>query len=563
MPQAVIENPILNSPFEVPARHFRFDEDGISDVVVEDRRPSSYFIPVPKPRKQGKQAKPLTQTTLWEEEKHQNDDINFIRARIKLWRELDYHGVTPTTRGLLEHWQRTDRDRRLFFCQVEALETFIYLTEAAEKNGDPHLVEILSEHSTAAGTSLPRQACKMATGSGKTVVMGMLIAWQTLNKVANPRDRRFTDSFLVVAPGITIRDRLRVLLPSDPENYYEFLDLVPGDLRAALGQAKIVIVNYHAFKCRDLGEAGGLTKKVLANGKPSAFIETPDRMVRRVCRELGNKKQIVVLNDEAHHCYRSRPTEEKLTGDDRKDAESREEAARLWISGLEAVQAKVGVKVVYDLSATPFYLQGSGYREGTLFPWVVSDFSLIDAIESGIVKIPRVPVSDNSLGGDLPTYRELWLRIRDELPKKGRGSLDPSVTPQLPKELEGALRSLYSHYEKQFHAWEQDADALSLGHTPPVFIVVCNNTSVSKLVFDWIAGHEIGQAHPDGSPLVAPGHLLAFTNAEHNRWRGRPNTILVDSEQLESGEGMSDDFKKLLARLSIALPRPGCRRPDR
>ena len=190
MPQVVIENPILNSPFEVPRLHFRFDDEGISDVVVEERRPSSYFIPVPKPRKQGKQAKPLTQGTLWEEEKHQNDEINFIRSRVNLWRDRDYPGVTPTTRGLIEHWKAEDRDRRLFFCQVEALETFIYLNEAAEKNGDPHLVNQLREHASAAGTSLLRQACKMATGSGKTVVMGMLIACHTLNKVANPAGRR-------------------------------------------------------------------------------------------------------------------------------------------------------------------------------------------------------------------------------------------------------------------------------------------------------------------------------------------------------------------------------------
>src|SRR5262249_8771276 len=255
------------------------------------------------------------------------------------------------------------------------------------------------------------------------------------------------DAFLLVTPGITIRDRLRVLLPSDPHNYYQSLDLVPTEHLADLGTAKVVISNFHAFKPKEQGDAGKLTKAILSQGGPSAFTETPPQMGGRRCRELGTKKNIVVLNDEAHHCYRSKPAEggERLTGDERKEAQRREEAARLWITGLEAVDRAIGVRVVYDLSATPFYLKGSGDPEGTRFPWVVSDFSLIDAIESGIVKIPRAPVADNAMTGDQPTYRDLWLRIRDALPRKGRGSDAVAGPPQVPKELEGALRSLYSH----------------------------------------------------------------------------------------------------------------------
>jgi type III restriction enzyme len=420
-PVIIIENPILNSPFEDPRRYYKFDEDGITDEIVEGRRPSSYFIPIAAPRKKGKQ---LTFDTVWTQDRaKENDEINFVRNRVALWRERSYPDITPTTRALLEYWQRPDRERRLFFCQVEALETFVYLTEAAEKSGDAGILNKLRESLAAAGTSLFRQACKMATGSGKTVVMAMLIAWHTLNKRRTPQDRRFSDAFLIVTPGITIRDRLRVVLPSDPHNYYQALDLVPAEHLADLGTAKVIITNFHAFKARDRGEAGKLTKVILTRGEPSAFTETPAQVVRRVCRELGTKKNIVVLNDEAHHCYRSKPVEgEKLTGDERKEAEQREEAARLWLTGLEAVNETVGVKVVYDLSATPFYLRGSGYPEGTLFPWVVSDFSLIDAIESGIVKVPRVPVADNAMTGELPTYRYFWPLIRDALPKKGRGA---------------------------------------------------------------------------------------------------------------------------------------------
>ena len=304
------------------------------------------------------------------------------------------------------------------------------------------------------------------------------------------------------SPGITIRDRLRVLYPSDPANYYDMLDLVPPERRTDLGTAKIVISNFHAFQCKETGDASRLTKEILLRGAPSPFIETPAQMVRRVCRELGNKKNLVVINDEAHHCYRSKPTEaeEKLTGDDRKEAQEREEAARLWITGLEAVHAKFGAGQVYDLSATPFYLKGSGYPEGTLFPWVVSDFALIDAIESGIVKIPRVPVSDDAMIGDFPTFRDLWFRIRDGLPRKGRGTDALTGPPILPAALEAAMESLYGHYRKQHDEWERDSESLADGRTPPVFIVVCNNTNVSKLIFDYIAGFETEATHPDGDP---------------------------------------------------------------
>jgi type III restriction enzyme len=354
MKQVIIENPILNSPFEEPRRHYKFDEDGITDQIEEKRRPSSYFIPIAAPRKKVKQ---LTFDTLWTLDRNkENDDINFIRGRVSLWRDREYPDVTPVTRALLDYWRRKDRERRLFFCQIEALETLVYLTEAATKSGDAGILNRLQEALTAAGTPLPRFACKMATGSGKTLVMAMIVAWHTLNKRRSPNDKRFSDAFLIVTPGITIRDRLRVLLPSDPHNYYQALDLVPAEHLPDLGTAKVVITNFHAFKPRELGEAGKLTKAILAQGNPTAFTETPAQVVRRVCRELGTKRNLVVLNDEAHHCYRSKPLEdgEKLTGDERKEAQHREEAARLWITGLEAVHDGGGIRAVYDLSATPF-----------------------------------------------------------------------------------------------------------------------------------------------------------------------------------------------------------------
>ncbi|MFH2104146.1 MAG: DEAD/DEAH box helicase family protein [Chloroflexota bacterium] len=546
MKQVVIENPILNAPFEEPRRHFKFTEDGITDEIVEGRRISQYFIPIPRPKK--KSPKQLSFETGWTADRiEENKDINRIRTRVAIWRQGGYKGVTRTTARLLEYWQLAERERRLFFCQIEALETVIYIAEVADKAGDGWIQDILRRANQAANPLLFRIAMKMATGSGKTLVMGMLIAWQALNKLANPQDARFSDTFLIVTPGITIRDRLRVLLPNDPNNYYRLHDLVPPELLAELGKAKMVITNFHAFKPRERVAAGKLTKAILQQGETSPFTETPDQMVRRVCRELGNKKNIIVINDEAHHCYRRKVTadDEKLIGDERREAEQREEEARVWISGLEAVKEKIGVKVVYDLSATPFFLRGSGYPEGTLFPWVVSDFSLIDAIEAGIVKVPRVPVADDSMVGEQPTYRELWLHIRDQLPKKGRKTGAVSGPPVIPAELEGASQSLYSNYQKYFKQWEQNTEARERGLTPPVFIVVCNNTNVSKMVFEYIAGWE--KTLSDGRTVAVPGKLPLFSNVVDGRWSARPNTILIDSQQLESGEAMSAEFKKIAA----------------
>lgn len=563
MKQVVIENPVLNSPFEEPKRHFRFTEDGITDEIVEGRRISQYFVPIPRPKKRSAKQMALPGSEWTADRLEENKDINRIRERVAIWRRGGYVGITKTTARLLEYWKREDRERRLFFCQIEALETAIWITEVAPRYGEAWVENLLRDKNAQANPLLYRIAFKMATGSGKTVVMAMLIAWQALNKIANPQDARFSDAFLIVTPGITIKDRLRVLLPNDPQNYYKQHDIVPPDLLPELDKAKFVITNFHAFKLRERMAAGKLTRQLLKqNNGENPFVETPDQMARRVCRELGNKKNIIVINDEAHHCYRRKPDgdEEELKGEERKEAEQRDEEARVWISGIEAVKAKLGVKVVYDLSATPFFLRGSGYAEGTLFPWVVSDFSLIDAIESGIVKVPRVPVADDAMVGEQPTYRDLWLRIRDHLPKKGRGAEKISGdTVVIPPELEGALQSLYSNYEKKFKQWEENKEARERGLTPPVFIVVCNNTNVSKMVFDYISGWEKTLtpgplSSPKGAPagrgertVLVPGKLPLFSNVENGRWRPRPYTILIDSQQLESGEGMTDEFKKMAA----------------
>nr|WP_322066158.1 DEAD/DEAH box helicase family protein [Burkholderia ubonensis] len=432
---------------------------------------------------------------------------------------------------------------RPFFCQVEAAETAIWLTEVAPtgKNGERFL-DHLKKANLNANPGLMRLALKLATGAGKTTVMAMLIAWQTVNAVRHPQSRKFTRGFLLVAPGLTIRDRLRVLLPNDPDSYYANREIVPRDMLPDLDKAKIVITNYHAFKLRERVELSKGGRRLLQGrtGMELDTQETEGQMLQRVMPELMGMKNILAINDEAHHCYREKPADESdedIATEDKAEAEENNKAARLWISGLEAVNRKLGLQQVIDLSATPFFLAGSGYAEGTLFPWTMSDFSLMDAIECGIVKLPRVPVSDNIPGADMPIYRELWKHIGKQMPKKGRGKnvqLDPLA---IPLELQTALEALYGHYVKTYEAWK-----LAGIKVPPCFIVVCNNTATSKLVFDYISGFE--RKNANGSVSYEMGRLELFRNFdEHGTPLARPNTLLIDSEQLESGEALDDNFR--------------------
>ena len=559
MAASFFEAPVLNSPYEYPAHHWELEADRQpTNRVIDRRRPASYITPVPEPKK--RRGQPKQQLMVLDEgeglstEEQQYDPtstINVLRRQVDLWRTLpeSQWDVTPETARLLKHWRHHDfSDIRPFFCQVEAAETVIWLTEVAPNSGRREVREILERLGTAneqANPDLARLALKLATGAGKTTVMAMLIAWQTINAVRRPSSRNFTRGFLVVAPGLTIRDRLRVLKPNDPDSYYQSRELVPRDMLADLEQARIVITNYHAFKLRETLELSAGGRALLQGRGPELqSIETEGQMIQRVMPELMGMRRIMTFNDEAHHCYREKPGEDdegKLTGDDRREAEKNREAARLWISGLEAVNRKLGLRRVIDLSATPFFLRGSGYAEGTLFPWTMSDFSLMDAIECGIVKLPRVPVADNIPGTDVPVFRNLWEHIRPKMPKKGRGqsgALDPLA---LPPELQTALHALYGHYEKTFRLWEEARTP-----APPCFIVVCNNTATSKLVYDFISGFH--RKNEDGSSTLENGRLELFRNFdEHGNPYPRPRTLLIDSEQLESGEGFDRNFRQAAA----------------
>ena len=314
-----------------------------------------------------------------------------------------------------------------------------------------------------------------------------------------------------------------------------------------MGRAKIVITNYHAFKLRERIEISRGGRQLLKGRTGNEIIttETEGQMIQRVMPDLMGMKKILVINDEAHHCYREKPLDrddEALKGDDKKEADKNNEAARLWISGLEAVNRKIGVLHVIDLSATPFFLRGSGYAEGTLFPWTMSDFSLMDAIECGIVKLPRVPVAENIPGNELPVFRNLWEHIRKDMPKKGRGSNQELDPLKLPTRLQTALQALYGHYEQTFKLW-QAADI----KVPPCFIVVCQNTAISKLVYDYISGFQ--RKNDDGTSTLQNGRLPLFRNFDETTGNAlpRPNTLLIDSEQLEAGDALDNKFHDMAA----------------
>ncbi len=557
MENIFFEKPILNSPYEYPTRHWELDTQGQpTQQIKEKRRRAEYITPIPKPKKRRGSAS--QQDIIFDEGKglssqeQQYDPtpvINNLRIHVDKWRSIPNPNdwkVTPETSRLLQHWRKHKFSAyRPFFCQVEAVETVIWLTEVAptEKAGKDFLAH-LENANHYANPDLMRLALKLATGAGKTTVMAMLIAWQTINAVRHPGSKKFTRGFLVVTPGITIKDRLRVLQPNDPDSYYKNRELVPNDMLRELERAKIVITNYHAFKLRDRLELskGGRSLLQGRGGEELKTLETEGQMLQRVMPGLMGMKNVLIINDEAHHCYREKPDteeDEDLKGDDKKEAESNNEAARLWINGIETVTRKIGATQVIDLSATPFFLRGSGYAEGTLFPWTMSDFSLMDAIECGIVKLPRVPVADNIPGGDMPMFRNLWEHIRKDMPKKGRGKASGLDPLKLPTRLQTALEALYGHYEKTYNLWKESGMKL-----PPCFIVVCNNTSTSKLVYDYISGFEYPPKENGVTPPPYLGKFSLFSNYdEYGNPLARPRTLLIDSEQLESGEALDDNFR--------------------
>ena len=449
MPSATIDRLIVNSPYEEPARHWRYDRATRLFDLQEGRRPAGYVVA-------SGDAAAFDDPGVFREIRL----VNRIRDRVKVWRSDGYPGVTGITKRLLDHWNDPEEfeSRRFFFCQLEAVETLIWLAEAPanERVG----IDIPSD-----GGELRRLCAKMATGSGKTVVMAMVITWHILNKVTNPRDPRFAKNILVIAPGLTVRNRLGVLKPSDPENYYEQFRVVPSGLRDRLRQGKVVIRNWHALNW-ETDERIAQKRTVDKRGAKS-----DEAYVRDVLGEMANARNLLVVNDEAHHAWRI-PAEGKPKG----LAKSTVDEATKWVGGLDRIDRARGILVCYDFSATPFVPSGKRSSEEALFGWIVSDFGLNDAIESGLVKTPRVVIRDDALP-DAKTYKSRLYHIYQD--PEVKDDLNRRAKPEEP------LPDLVTNgYYLLGYDWRETAkDWMEKGAaTPPVMITVANRTETAARI---------------------------------------------------------------------------------
>ena len=563
------QNPILNSPYEEPAYHYHTDPfDGSLDY--NDVRPGRrIFIDetLSIPLRQGPQQGMFEMNDFSED--YAAHIVNMLRREVKEWREADYPNTTRVTKELLAFWfTNPERSaiRKLFFCQREAVETAIWLNEVASRsNPGQHVLQELAAFQKEDANGLPRIAFKMATGTGKTVVMAMLILYHYFNRQEYRSDTRFADYFLIVTPGITIRDRLGVLRIDteaqgrrNASDYYHIRDLIPRHLeRVALNlNSRIVITNYHAFEARTLkgNKKSPFDGKIGKDGKKQVETESPAQVIKRVMGSLKTGRRLLILNDEAHHCYLPREKGKRTEGEDTEEENKR---AAVWFNGLLTVVEQYKIQNVYDLSATPYYLTGSGYEPYSLFRWVVTDFGLIEAIEAGLVKIPFLPESDTTQQLDMPVLRNLYDHVKDKLPKKGQkrrrkekenGKVELSEPPpRIPDLVKTALQQFYEHYRKTYQS-EDAGQTHLLDDRPPVFIVVCNNTSVSKEVFKYIAGYET-ENERTGEVTVVPGQydLLSNFDRETGRPKRKPPTLLIDSDALENSDQVDRDFKKVFA----------------
>ncbi len=578
------DTPILNGPYDEPQFHYATTAEGNLDY--QDKRPGRRIfapetpqVPLSKPAQSG--MFDLNDFAA----QYRDQLVNQLRDQVGRWRREGYPGVTSrVTLDLLLFWfDNPERPawQNLFYAQREAVETAIWLNEVAVKsNPGTHLLAQLRETQETAGAgddALPRIAFKMATGTGKTVVMACLILYHYLNRSRYRNDERYADYFLLVAPGITIRDRLGVLrvdteaaTDGEAQDYYRQRKLVPAayaDLLQGLN-ARIVIANYHAFEQRVIGgnKRSPLDGKLGADGRKVEAREDEALMLKRVLGSFKSGRRLVVLNDEAHHCYLPRA---KGRDTDEEQSATENERAAVWFSGVRAVCRRWRVRSVYDLSATPYYLSGSGWPAYSYFPWVVSDFSLIEAIEAGLVKIPFLPVEDSSQAIGEPVLRNLYEHCKETLPRKGQRTQRKEAAdvtgkkgraraklatpafeppPELPALLRSALEQFYRHYEAYEKGLrEQGEQSRDLYSAPPVFIAVCSNTTVSKELYKLLAGYET--VDDRGQPVAVPGTLALFSNFDPvtRAPRRKPPTLLIDSDALEHSGQIDDGFRRVFA----------------
>jgi type III restriction enzyme len=462
---------IINSPFREPDLHWHFDAERHTHVKQAGRRPAGYVISS-GPKAGPNDAGQLVPIPL----------VNQIRPRVKAWREAGYPCATGTTLRLLEHWYDKDvRDgKQFFFCQIEAIETLIWLTEARA-----------SEHT---GLDIPgdgglfrRLCCKMATGTGKTTVMSMLIAWQVCNKAAYPQDARYSRNILVVAPGLTVKTRLQVLIPGGDKDYYTEFQVVPEGMREQLQQANVLVTNWHALQWDDE------VKLAKRKGVDKRGAKSDEAYVREVLGDMARANNLVVINDEAHHAWRV-PSESKVKGVSKEEIEE----ATKWIGGLDRINRARTIRICYDFSATPFAPSGNQVAEEALYSWIVSDFGLTDAIESGLVKTPRVVIRDDSYEKDAHKRSKLYHlyqvpEIKDDI---SRSNLDPA--DPLPDLLTNAYMLLARDWQVKYDEWMADGSLV-----PPVMLTVANNTTTAKRI-----EHAFDKREIELGPLTEPGLFL-------------------------------------------------------
>lgn len=580
-----VSEPIINSPFEEPKAHWHIVE-GETPEKRPGRRPAAYeYI---KPGQEiTAEGNALESTTI------ELKLVSRIRKALGEWRKLALRGeggVTRTTMELLRYWRRDGREHRLFFAQLEAAETVIFLNEARADflQGIEVPLDAPGEDGKKSGLSaFQRYACKMATGTGKTTVMAMLAAWSILNKVNNPGNKTYSDAVLVICPNVTIRTRLGELDPKrGAASLYRSRDLVPAHLMADLAKGRLLCVNWHVFEPQG-PQVGGETAKVLRAGMrvremiyigdktttargrrymtweslqnarltrrleivdefkdddgrvnrvladTEKYLESDAAVVKRVLgRDFGNKQNILVLNDEAHHAYRIRQTEtqqESLLGDETQDAEYLREAT-VWVDGLDRMHKLRGINFCADFSATPYFLARAGENTNRIFPWVVSEFGLSDAIESGLVKIPQLAVRDTT-GSDVPGYFNIWRWIIPQLTRAerggGKGMAKPEAILKYANVPTAMLGGLWNEERLKWEKREDDARS-------PVLIVVCKNTKLAKIVYEWLADNN----PPAGIP---PANLEALRNTDD-----AINTIRVDSkvvQESDSGNAKTDEMR--------------------
>ena len=578
-----VGEPILNSPYEEP-KEFWLIEEGETPKRVSGRRPAMYFYRAPAKESEKTASGPGIAIEL--------KLVNRVRQRLAEWRESNYAGVTRTTLELLKYWKREGREHRLFFAQMEAAETIIFLTEArsdVRQGIEVPLDEPGEDAKNKGNAPFLRYACKMATGAGKTTVMGMLAAWSILNKVASKADNRFSDTVLVVCPNVTIRNRLQELDPKRGEaSLYRTRDLVPGHLMADLSRGRVVVTNWHVFEPQAV-QAGGVSSRVSRAGvevrtmetitigpksttargsryltqrdldrqvaagllkvkseerdargnlkkvyvESRRYVESDTALINRVLGRAGSARQnLLVFNDEAHHAYRirrSEPDEDEadLFDDEEDDAEFFKEAT-VWVEGLDRIHRLRGINFCVDLSATPYYLGRVGQSTNRTFPWVVSDFGLVDAIESGLVKIPQLAVRD-STGAEIPGYFNVWRYIQERLTPAEKGGAKGSPKPEaVLKWANTPISMLAAYWDELRREWEMRKD----DPRPPVFIIVCKNTKIAKVLYEWIGEDK----PPTGIPSCG---IPAFRNAHEKTY-----TIRVDSKvvhETDSAQAKSDE----------------------